>query len=117
MTIKSKHGPLALAHRYMEIVFDTGNLDELFDILAADCTFSGPFVQCSTAAEYVAAMKDAPPERFNYALLHQYENGQSACLVYEFFKPGVKTSMAQVFEIGEHRIEAIRLIFDSRAFG
>ena len=40
----------------------------------------------------------------------------SACLIYQFSKPGVSTSMPQTFDTKDGKISSILLIFDTGAF-
>ena len=108
--------PLQLALKYMDIVFSNGDMMQLKEILAEDLSFKGPFHQFSTAKEYIDSMVEAPPEGFEYKLIQSFETTSSTCLIYEFIKPGVSTTMAQVFEIESNKIIKIQLIFDSAAF-
>lgn len=100
----------------MDIVYGEGRPDELEEIVAEDLRFRGPFFSFDSAKAYIDSLKKSPPEGFNYSLLKAYEDGSSACLVYEFTKPGVSTPMSQVFEVADGRIQKILLIFDTRPF-
>ncbi|WP_346755116.1 hypothetical protein [Splendidivirga corallicola] len=108
--------PLQLALKYMDIVFSNGDMMQLKGILAQDLVFNGPFHQSNTAKDYIDSMVEAPPEDFEYKLIQSFETASSACLIYEFIKPGVSTTMAQVFEIKNDKIIEIQLIFDTAAF-
>jgi len=108
--------PLALARRYMEVVFSGGNADDLRPLLTDDFTFQGPLYDFASAEQYVAAMASDPLHDASYRILREFSDDDAACLVYEFTKPGVTTTMAQVFEVREGRVAKVLLLFDSAAF-
>lgn len=108
--------PLDLALQYMEIVYSGRDLARLNRILSADLIFEGPFFRADTAREYIDSLLADPPDAFEYEILHAFESGGSANLIYEFSKPGVLTPMSQLFDIVDGRIARILLIFDSDAF-
>ena len=108
--------PLKLAQMYLDIVFKTGDFDQLQQILADDLKFSGPLYSFHTAGNYINSMKTDPPKDFEYKMIKTYQDNSSACLVYEFAKPGVSTIMTQTFEIEHNKIKSILLVFDTAAF-
>lgn len=108
--------PLKLAQKYMDIVFRTGNFDQLRQILADDLKFRGPLYNFDTAGNYINSMKTDPPKDFEYKMIKTYEDNSSACLVYEFAKPGVSTIMTQTFEVEHDKIKSILLVFDTANF-
>ncbi len=105
-----------LASRYMHIVFENGDLDELYRILHPALQFEGPLFKFASAEEYIESLKNSPPDHFGYEMMHTFEHDTTACLIYRFTKPGVTTTMAQTFEVHHNRITHIQLIFDSSAF-
>ncbi|KAA3642764.1 MAG: nuclear transport factor 2 family protein [Chloroflexi bacterium] len=108
--------PLDLALEYMEIVYGERQLEDLYHLLTPDCSFHGPLFQFDTAEGYIKSMLDAPPEDFEYKLRHSFEDANVACLVYDFFKPGIRAPMVQIFETRDGRISKITLIFDTAPF-
>ncbi|MEO9851580.1 MAG: nuclear transport factor 2 family protein [Reichenbachiella sp.] len=108
--------PLELAQKYMDIVFNTGDLGQLRTILARDLQFSGPFYSFDSADSYIASMLANPPEGFDFEVIQFYEDETSACLIYNFTKSGISTPMTQLFETDKDRITSILLVFDTRAF-
>jgi len=108
--------PLELAGKYMDSFFGAAPLDDMEKILAADLEFSGPFFSFFSGDEYLNSLRDDPPRDASYKILNQFENGNSACLIYEFRKPGVRSIMAQRFEIENDSIKRILLIFNARDF-
>ncbi|MDC1288134.1 nuclear transport factor 2 family protein [Gammaproteobacteria bacterium] len=108
--------PLDFAESYMKSFFGQASLEIMESLLADDLYFDGPFHKSSTAKEYLDSLREDPPEGANYKLEKAFENGNSACLIYMFSKPGVKTRMAQTFEIADEKICKIILVFDSNAF-
>ena len=107
--------PLQLALRYMEIFCSGRDLDAMAGLFADDFRFKGPFFEFDSAREYVDSLKADPPEQCGFEIIQAFENESSACLVYAFRKPGVRTPMAQLFEIAGGRINRVLLVFDSAA--
>ena len=108
--------PLALAMQYLDIFYSGENLHHLRNILDGRCRFTGPFIDCHSADEYVQALLSDPPASLNYTVLQTYEQLDSACVIYQFEKDDVSTPMAQLFETNGSKIKRILLIFDSAAF-
>jgi len=108
--------PLELAQKYMDIVFSTGNFDQLRRILTNNLQFRGPLYNFDTAEDYISSMQADPPKDFKFQVLKSYEDSSSACLVYKFSKPGVSTIMTQTFDTDNNKIKSILLVFDTGAF-
>lgn len=108
--------PLDLAEIYMKSFFGQAPLDMMNEILAEDLVFEGPFHKSSTAKAYIESLRENPPGDVHYHLENAYEDENTACLVYLFYKPGVETRMAQRFEIADGKICKISLVFDTSAF-
>ncbi len=108
--------PRRLAEKYMDFVFKTGDLEALRDILSDNLSFSGPFYRFDSADDYVDSLRNDPPEDFEYEIIRGYEDSDSACLIYQFSKPGISTLMTQIFWTNDEKISRILLIFDTGAF-
>lgn len=108
--------PLELALKYMAAFFGEAPLTSMEALLADDLIFRGPFFEFESAKAYLASLKKDPPIDVKYRILDEYEKKDSACLIYQFSKPGVQTSMAQTFEVSDGKITKITLIFDTKAF-
>ncbi len=100
----------------MEIFFSGKNIERLNQLFSDDFSFHGPLFQFDSAKDYVNSLISDPPEEFNYKIIKTFESESSACLVYEFFKPGICVPMAQIFETKNDKICKIQLIFDSKVF-
>ncbi len=100
----------------MDIFFSGENFSELRNILAPGLSFTGPFYAFRSAEEYIASLEADPPVGSGYELLGSFESESAACLVYRFTKPGVSTTMAQLFEMEGGRIQQILLVFDTAPF-
>ena len=100
----------------MDIVFSGQDMEELVPLLSKDCSFHGPLYNMNSARDYIDSLKADPPVKFNYKIIHSFENSTSAGLFYLFSKPGIELPMAQLFEIKNEKICRIMLIFDSRPF-
>ena len=108
---------LDLARTYMDVFYSGRDAEELRPILADDLVFEGPFLRCASAGEYIDSLRGDSREGMSCETLWEFEDGESACLVYRFSKPGVETTMAQVFETRCGRIARITLVFDTGDFG
>lgn len=49
--------PLDLASRYMEILFHSGNINELARLFSDHFTFRGPFFSFDSADDYLSSLK------------------------------------------------------------
>jgi hypothetical protein len=108
--------PLELAQKYMECVFKSGDFEGLRAILADNLQFKGPLYCFNTADDYVNSLINDPPTDFVYKIIRTYSDSSSACLIYNFSKPGVTTLMAQTFFTDNKKIKSILLVFDSKVF-
>ena len=108
--------PLELANKYLEIFYSGKNIQDLSQLFTNDLKFNGPFYAFDTSEAYVNSLLSNPPKDFKYSILHSYENSASACIIYQFSKPGVTLPMTQLFEIKNGKISKILLIFDTGRF-
>jgi len=107
---------LGLALRYMEIFYSGKELDRLEEILHDKLQFRGPLYQFDSSRQYIASLKDDPPTDCSYRILHTFEKDDTVNLIYDFSKPGITTTMSQLFEVVDNKIAHIELIFDSAVF-
>jgi hypothetical protein len=108
--------PLKLALQFMEIFFSGEQMDRLRPLLADDFSFSGPLYQFDSTDAYINSLETDPPKGFEYEMIRSFEDESSACIIYQFTKPGVSTPMAQIFEVRKGKISKILLVFDTDAF-
>ncbi len=108
--------PLALALEYMQAFYSERDTEALGRLLHKDLVFRGPLFEFDSAQDYMDSLRADPPRGMQYEILHSFENGSSACLIYRFSKAGVDTPMAQLFETEGGRIKRILLVFDTKAF-
>jgi len=107
---------LDLAHNYMQILFSGNDPNLLKDILTDDCKFVGPFYKFNSAQDYIDSLIKDPPINFKCKIVKSFEDDNSACLIYKFTKPGISTTMTQLFEVSGNKISSIQLIFDTKPF-
>ena len=100
----------------MAVFYSGRDPEELRAIVAEDLVFEGPFLRCESADAYIESLRGDPREGLRYEVIWEFESGASACLVYRFAKPGVDTTMAQVFETRGEKIVGITLVFDTGDF-
>lgn len=108
--------PLTLAGRYMKIFFSGKHLEALSEILAEDLNFCGPFYRFDSARDYIESLKSDPPTDCHYKMIREFEDRASACLIYEFHKPGIRIPMAHLFETKNGKIHKMTLVFDTAGF-
>ena len=107
--------PLGLAIKYMEIFYSGKDLERLNDILAEDLSFIGPFYTFNSAEDYINSLIKDPPLDMKYKVLKTFEDENSTCIIYKFFKGNMSTKMCQLFEVKDEKISKIDLIFDTKA--
>jgi hypothetical protein len=105
--------PMELAHKYMEIFYNGGDIEELSHLFAPHMHFQGPLYVFKTAHEYIGSLKASPPERLGYEIIKEFEDDSTACIFYHFQKDRISTPMAQLFEVENDRISRILLVFDT----
>ena len=108
--------PLELSIRYMEIFYSGNNLEKLTDLLAENLSFRGSLFEFDSSEDYTDSLKKDPPKGMSYEIIKSFEDENSACLIYQFSKGNISTTMAQLFEVKDERISKINLIFDTNAF-
>lgn len=107
---------LELAFKYMDIFYSGKNVEDLNEILHKDLQFQGPFCTFQSSDDYIHSLKKSPPKNMSFHIIQTYYTEDSACLIYEFQKPGISIPMAQHFEIKDTQIVKILLLFDSKEF-
>lgn len=107
---------LELALKYMDIVFSDKDMGALRPLLSDRFTFKGTLNEYNNPESYIREMKKEPSNGFHYKILKTFETRSAACLVYEFTKAKICTTMTQVFEVSNGQIDRVMLIFDSAAF-
>jgi hypothetical protein len=107
--------PLDLALRYREIFYSGKDPEQLNDILAEDFSFNGPFHTFNTAVDYINSLITDPPGGMTYEIIKTFEDEDSVCIIYQFYKGSVSITMAQLFEVKDNKISSIHLIFDTEA--
>jgi len=100
----------------MEIFYSGKELDRLGEILHDSLQFRGPLYQFDSARQYIASLIDDPPTDCSYRILHTFEKDDTVNLIYDFSKPGITTTMSQLFKVVDNKIVHIELIFDSAVF-
>ena len=100
----------------MEVFYGEEPIESLDGLFSEEFSFKGPFHEFNTSAEYIESLKLDPPVGLEYRIIEAYENEKSACLVYQFSKPGLSTIMSQIFEVSNGKISKIILVFDTGAF-
>ena len=104
--------PLTLAKKYMEVFYESGDFESLYEIFDQNIIFVGPLYKFDNAKDYINSLIGSPPIECTFKIMEEYETEGSACLIYEFSKNGKTTLMSQSFSISGDKINQIRLIFN-----
>lgn len=108
--------PLDAALKYMDIFYSGRELARLYEIMADELKFEGPFFHFDSARNYIESLRSDPPLGCEYKILHAFENGQTVNLIYQFSKPNISTPMSQLFKVRDGKITEVLLIFDTGQF-
>jgi len=100
----------------MTILFGDGDLEQLMTLFADEFHFSGPFYEFGSARAYVDALKAGPLRDYSYETIGEFENNDSACILFRFSRPGVSVVMSGYFGISHDKIDKVLLIFDTAPF-
>ena len=106
--------PIDLALKYMEVFYESGDWEFLYEILDTNLKFIGPLFKFNNARDYVESLINSPPIGCSYQILYTFESEKSVCLIYEYSKRGITTLMSQSFWMSEGKIFKIILIFNAR---
>ena len=96
--------------------FSAGRIEELAPLLAADFRFEGPLYRFNSAREYLAALRNDPPEPCRYRIISVTEDDGQVAIFYEYEKPDGDLTIVQMFTIENRRIAGITLVFDCSGF-
>jgi len=93
--------------------FCSADMQGLEKLLASDLKFVGPFHTYSSSAQYLADLRNDPPEHSSYNILSITESPESVAVFYEYIKPTQTMLIAQLFKFENQKIKEIMLVFDS----
>jgi len=109
----SDRGLHELTLAYVEC-FCASDLDSLAQLLARDLEFSGPYLRCHTAADYLAHLRSDPPEPAEFRVIAMKALAADAVgIEWQYRKPGDSLLLWQHFTVRNGRIAKIRLEFRS----
>ena len=103
---------LEIAEKYMNCLFNSGDMVELRGLLDDDLCFKGTFFEYDSADEYMEGFEDDNFTGFSYEILSSFEKNNEACIVYNIVKPSGKLICAQLFKCEDGKINEMTLIFD-----
>ena len=96
--------------------FCTGDIDKLAPLLAPDLDFRGPLHASHLANDYLASLRNDPPESCDHNILSITENSDEVAVFYEYKKPDRTVPIVQLFTVKKVKIAKILLMFDSSGF-
>lgn len=88
----------------------------LSELLADDLQFNGSLFQFHSRDEYLASLRENPPDESEYTILSITAESDSVAVFYLYEKPGQTPKLAQLFRFRGHKISHIDLVFDTRGF-
>ena len=100
-----------LALTYLEKYF-ASDFEGLAKLFVEDLIFNGPFVNTTSAHEYINSLQTSSLEEMTYKIIKQYEDQDSVCIVYEMVKNNIHFPVVQVFEFKDSKIAKITTVFD-----
>jgi len=112
--------PLEIVNRF----YDARNSRRLQDVRALvseDVTFVGPMMKATGSREYMAAFERLLGFQSGMKMLHQFEDGDDVCLIYELsvITPAgasLTLPIADLIQVKNGKIAAQRIYFDPREF-
>lgn len=108
--------PLDVALKYLDIFFSGQDYDRLKEVLSENLKFRGPFYEFDSAQDYIDNLIADPPIHASFKIIKTFEFASSVNIIYAFSKASISTEMSQLFEIRNHKITSILLIFDTAPF-
>ena len=112
--VRGKHRDLALA--FLDR-FAAGDVEGLAPLLSDDLRVTGPYVDVATRADYLAALRAAPPRPATIRPLSVTEGESTVAVFYRYEKPGRTRTVAQLFRCRGDQICEMLLVFDLAALG
>ncbi|KPJ92184.1 MAG: hypothetical protein AMS18_07900 [Gemmatimonas sp. SG8_17] len=95
--------------------FAAGDIDGLEPLLTEDFQLAGPYLQVESRAAYLDALRKEPPEPSHVRVLSVTDDdGDTVAVFYEYKKPHMTLTIAQLFRFADQRIREVRLVFDGR---
>ena len=94
------------------------DMSQLRELLAPDFSFEGPMMTFDGADAFVKFMENAPFEA-SHETIQMVSDGNSIAHVYVFriAAPAiVEIPMCEIFDLGDGKINAVRLFFDTAKF-
>lgn len=111
--------PAGTASAYLT-AFWAGDFDAARTLLAADFSFSGPFVQVRGRDPFLASAAGLKPIIRGHRLLRQWADGDEVCSWYDVdLETPVKSgsvTMSEWHTVGAGKLASGRVVFDAAAF-
>ena len=101
---------------------DNRRMNDLRALVSEDVTFAGPLMTTTGSKEYVAMNEQLLQFHTGTRMLHQFENGDDVCSIYELSMTtpaggSMTLPMADWIQVKNGKIAAQRIYFDPREFG
>jgi len=107
--------PLRIAVKFLDTYYNEADPELLREFVHPEFTYEGPGLFLTTADDYIESTRQDPPQDVKYKIVKSFSDESSVCLVYEFKKPGIRTTMVLLFDIENGKISRIRHVYDSVA--
>lgn len=93
-----------VALRYLH-AFCKGDIDKIESLLLPDLVFEGPYLSCNSSEEYIAHLRQDPPESASFRVLNILREGNLIVVVYEYVKLNCDMVIEQEFQVSNQRID------------
>lgn len=97
----------------MEVFYRDWNPHNLSALLSTDLKMQGPLFRFTTSADYIKSLRENPPIDLDYEVVHDFESGDTACIIYTIKKATGDFLVAQTFRVRNDKIDQILIVFDS----
>ncbi len=94
--------------------FCAGRIDALGRLLADALQFIGPLYQFTSSAAYLESLRSNPPTPCNYRVVSITESKDSVSVFYHYEKPEGALAIAKLFQLRDHHITEMLLVFDTK---
>lgn len=106
-----------LVNQYLDLFYAGSDPGELKKLFTEDLQFDGPYLNTSTADDYIQALKSGTPTKMSYEVIKSYADADSVSSVYRVKKGAKEFPISQVFWFKSNKISKILTVFDSNMAG
>ena len=95
--------------------FAAGDVEGLAPLLAEDLQLSGPYLEVTSRAAYLEALRHDAPTPGRARVVSVTDDDETVAVFWEYERPRGPLTIAQLFRFRDEHICEIRLVFDRSA--